>query len=252
MPRTERHGSSSRTTVTTCTVAILLCLATATGGVCHAGEPAPSPRDGQFAARAAIPSVPLSSAGLPGRALQPTDVATRLRADDALRSPGRRGSRFVHQHLVPELTNRFLPMSTRSSLSVLGLGAPQSNASRELNDVIGRDAGKAAERAVTDWLLAVTDLEARALSWVAGPRARFGRDSTTSRGRPGIAVGLSHGLPRTELIWSVGRSSTLRVSLQSYGGAAIEFDRRGARNEHWGAGWDGENDGYRLQYRRTF
>ena len=144
-----------------------------------------------------------------------------------------------------------------SSLGVLGLGAPDSNASRELTDVVGQGAGKAAERAVTDWLLEVTDIEARALAWVEGPRERLGLgdprvSSSGSRGRPGVSVGISHGLPRTALTWAVGESSSVRLSLRAYGAASIEVRRRGERREYWVAGWDGESDRYRLQYRLSF
>lgn len=257
MVSTDRHRAGAEWIVTTSTVAVVVCLFAAVAGPCKAADDRVAPPIGPMVSSIAIPAVPLPGLDPTGEPLPSFDVTTRVRSDDALRVPDRRGSSFVHEHLVPELTDRFRPLSTRSPLGVLGLGAPDSNASRELADVVGHGAGKAAERAVTDWLLEVTDIEARALAWVAGPRERLGLgesrgSSSSSPRRPGISVGISRGLPRTALTWTVGESSTVRLSLRAYGAAAIEFRRRGERREYWVAGWDGDRDRYRLQYRLAF
>ena len=250
-------GLPARTNTAATAVAVAVCLAAATGQGCLAADaPIDLPRE-RTGVRFALPSIPLPATGLPANGLRFVDVVADSRADDVLRVPAYRGSRFLHEHLLPELTDRFRPLSTRSPLGVLGLGARDSNASRELTDLLERDTSKATERAVTDWLLAITDLEARALSWVAGTRSRLGLDreraaDRSSRRRPGVAVGLSHGLPRTDLKWAVGNGTTLRLSLSAYGATAIEFQRRGSREHYWAAGWDGENDRYRLQYRVSF
>ena len=257
MVSTDRQRAGLGSIVTTYTVAVLVCLLSAAGDPCDAADDLVAPRPGPTVSSIAIPAVPLPVLRPTGPPRPSLEVSTRVRSDDALRVFDRGGSRFVQEHLVPELTERFRPLSTRSSLGVLGLGAPDSNASRELTDVAGQGAGKAAERAVTEWLLERTDIEARALAWVAGPAERLGLDGSresrsTSRRRPGISVGISRGLPRTALTWAVGESSTVRLSLRAYGAAAIEFRRRGDRREYWVAGWDGDSDRYRLQYRVAF
>jgi hypothetical protein len=135
---------------------------------------------------------------------------------------------------------------------VLGFADQGSNAGRDLADLAARSAEKAASRALTDWILAATDLERRAEVWARGGSHGTDREGASRGRRPSIGLGVSHALPRAELAWDVGRGATVRVSIRATGSAGIEYRRDGRRREQVWAGWNADHDRLAMRYRVAF
>lgn len=245
MSRTARSRIGRRAGVT---VVVALAVATAASA---AERPFDLSRPGPAASARFAPSLPSSAPAPPvrGSAVVPVTASfgSPVRAPAAVRSPWR-------DHFLPRLNGRFDGLDSRDPLTVLGLAADATNAHRDLADVAARGAHRAVERALGDWALSATDLEARLDAWVdrrIAP-ARSGGETAPARRRPDVSVGVAHLAPKVELSWSVGSRAAVRVLVRGRGETGVELLRRGPASARVFAGYDPDRDRVRVQFRRSF
>jgi len=203
--------------------------------------------------------------------------ATAATVRDALRPVGV-GSGFWNRHFLPSLERRFADFDRSGTDNPLGLAGVGLRRRDELSDRAQGDAQKAAEGAVTDWLLVQTEAEAKLDAWVEDRIDGWIDSMTSSRGRaqdgpfvagasvdaptlvrrerspwrPSVSLGLSRSLPKARMSWRVGRESSFRFGVRAYGAAEIEWVRDRRSEQRLWAGWDGTRGDLQVQYRATF
>ncbi len=211
----ERTGRRSRTCALLCALlpAIVCALLP-----CRAAEPTVE--------RPRLAPLPVPSLDLSTRFEIPAPVgATRSEPTAAAPAPADVRSRgaFVLDHLVPRLRRQLGDVAILSPEGVLGLAPSGGNARDDLAELAWKRADRASLRALQDWAVDATGLEARFDRWAQSSSTARALAPDLAGGRARVRFGVAHLLPVVNVTADAGRTGTVRLSLATRGTIGVDW-----------------------------